>query len=582
MNLRRTQSAVDDNPAGSAVTLAWLLYPRRRAFSYRLTQLRRNGRLQLAGLTVLAALFSTGIFILVYRALAYFLGFPEFGSILTYKLLSMILVVFFSVLTFSNVVTALSTYYLSEDLDRIIAAPVPAHLFFYGRFVDTVLESSWMIVMFAVPAFLAYGVAHAAGVDFYLLAALTLPPFLVIPAAIGVAVTSVLVNVFPARRTREVLVLLAIVAFALVYLVLRLLQPERLLHPESSMGFVQFLTGLDTPSSKLLPTTWAAEALHRALHGEPGAAAFYWLVLVSTAGAFTVLCEMLTTRLYLSGWTKAQEGRKARFTRRPAWERLVALATAPLGEQMRLLVIKELRTFFRDTSQWSQLVLLLALVVVYVYNFRVIPLGDAGLTTFYFRNVIAFFNLALAGFVIAAVAVRFVYPSISLEGRYLWITRSGPVEIGRVWWSKFWIALLPLLVLGQVLALATNYYLDVVPMMTWLSSVTLLAITPGLVALGLAIGATYPHFGADSASKVAASAGGLIYMIVCVAFIGGVVCLEAWPVYSFFTHRLYETPMSASVRLSMAASLGSALALSIGVFVVSARVGIRRLRALEI
>jgi ABC-2 type transport system permease protein len=567
---------------GATATLGWLLYPRRRAFNYRVTQLWRSGRLQLAGLTILAALFSTGVFYLVHRALAYFLGFPEFGSILTYKLLNMIFVVFFSVLTFSNVVTALSTFYLSEELDRIVAAPVPAHVFFYGRFVDTVLESSWMIVMFAVPAFLAYGVAHGAGPDFYLLAALTLPPFLVIPAALGVAVTSVLVNVFPARRTREVLVLLAIVAFALVYLILRLVQPERLLHPETSLSFVQFLTGLDTPSSMLLPTTWAAETLHRVLHGSRNTAAFYWLVLASTAAAFTVLCELLTTRLYLSGWTKSQEGRKARFTRQPLWERFVAVVTVPLGGQIRLLVIKELRTFFRDTSQWSQLVLLLALVVVYVYNFRVIPLGDEALTTFYFRNVIAFFNLALAGFVIAAVAVRFVYPSISLEGRYLWIARSGPVELSRVWWSKFWIALLPLVVLGQILSLATNYYLDVIPMMSWLSSATLLAITPGLVALGLAVGVTYPHLGADSASKVAASAGGLIYMILCVAFIGGVVCLEAWPVYTFFMHRLYELPLSTSTRLGVGASLGSALALAVVVFVVSVRIGIRRLYALEI
>jgi ABC-2 type transport system permease protein len=209
-------------------------------------------------------------------------------------------------------------------------------------------------------------------------------------------------------------------------------------------------------------------------------------------------------------------------------------------------------------------------------------MGDNALVTFYFRNVIAFFNLALAGFVIAAVAVRFVFPSISLEGRYLWITRSGPVNLRQVWWSKFWVAALPLLALGQVLAVATNHYLDVVPLMSWLSSLTLLAITPGIVALGLAVGATYPQLAADSASKVAASSGGLIYMILCMVFIGCVVCLEAWPVYAFFTHRLYETPMSTPVQLGVALSLSAALALALGVFVVSVRLGIRRLAALEV
>jgi ABC-2 type transport system permease protein len=538
--------------------------------------------LQLAGLVALAALFWTGVFYLLHRALGYFLSYPEFGSILTYKLLSMIFIVFFSVLVFSNIVTALSTFYLSDDLDRVVAAPVTPPLFFYSRLVDTVIESSWMILMFAVPAFLAYGVAHAAGPAFYLLAAATLPAFVTIPAALGVAFTSVLVNVFPAQRTRDVLILLAIVAFAFVYLVLRLLQPELLLHPEASASFVQFLTGLQTPSSSLLPTTWATEVLHRALHGNLRSAAFYLLVLSSTAAALAVLCELLTTRIYLSGWSRAQEGRKARFTRRPLWERGAALLVKPLPSQTRLLVVKELKTFFRDTSQWSQLVLLLALVVVYIYNFRVIPLGDEALVTFYFRNAIAFFNLALAGFVIAAVSVRFIFPSISLEGKHLWIARCGPVKLSRVWWSKFWVGLLPLLVLGQILAVATNYYLDVIPMMSWLSSITLLAMTPGIVALGLAVGAAYPQFGADSAPKVAASMGGLVYMILCMAFIGAVVCLEAWPVYVVFTSRLYELPLSAGAQAGIVASLAGALALAIGVFAVSARVGIKRLSALEV
>src|SRR6188508_997168 len=93
---------------GAMQALSWLLYPRGRALRYRATRLWRTGRPQLTGLLLLAALFWGGVFYLLHRALGYFLSYPEFGSILTYKLLSMIFVVFFSVLVFSNIVTALS------------------------------------------------------------------------------------------------------------------------------------------------------------------------------------------------------------------------------------------------------------------------------------------------------------------------------------------------------------------------------------------------------------------------------------------------------------------------------------------
>lgn len=565
----------------SVATLALLLSPRYRAAWNRSQRLDRRGRILLMLLGCLGLAFWVAIFVFFYRVLRYFLSVPDFGPVLTYKLLGMVFLTFFSILLFSNIITALSTFFLSEEIDRLVAAPIASSVFFYARFADTLIESSWMVLVFAVPAFLAYGIAHHAGLLFYVATALTLPPFLVIPAAIGVACTAVLVNVFPARRTRDILVLLSVVAVAVLYSLFRLLQPERLVNPEAFASFMQFLAAMQTPSSPFLPSTWAAEVLYPLLNGGSGAAFFYLLLLVSTAAALITLCEALMSRLFLLGWSKAQEGRKARFTQQAVWERALRLVTLPFAPQTRLLVIKEVKTFFRDTSQWSQLILLLALVVVYVYNFSVLPLHGSPLVTFYFKNVIAFLNLALAAFVIASVAVRFVLPSISLEGRSFWIAKTAPLALSRLWWSKFWVGLVPLLVLGEVLVLATNYYLKVIPLMMWLSSVTLFCMTFSIVSLGLAVGAAYPKFDADNAAKVAAGVGGLVYMILCMSFIGAVVVLEAWPVYAVFMSRLHATPLSAVAQLSITASLGTAFALTLAVMLVSTRYGIQRLGTIE-
>jgi ABC-2 type transport system permease protein len=578
--------SVDRSRTTAAATEAWrrfalLLSPRFRAARNRAVRLDRRGRAMLAFFGLLGIAFWAAIFIFFYRVLRYFLGVPDFGPVLTYKLLSMVLLTFFSILLFSNIVTALSTFFLSREIDRLVAAPIGRGLFFCVRFTDTILESSWMVVMFAVPAFLAYGLAHRAGLLFYVATAATLPPFLVIPAAIGTAVTAALVNVFPARRARDVLVLLSILAVAVLYLLLRMLQPERLVNPEAFASFVQFLAAMQTPSSAFLPSTWAAEVLYPVLNGRSDAAFFYWLLLLSTAAALGVLCEALMGRLFLPGWSKAQEGRKARFTQKAVWERALNLLTAPFAPPTRLLAIKEVKTFFRDTSQWSQLILLLALVVVYIYNFSVLPLHGSPLVTFYFKNVIAFLNLALAGFVTTSVAVRFVLPSISLEGGSFWIAKSAPLPLHRLWWSKFWISLVPLLVLGEFLVLATNYYLRVMPLMMWLSGLTLFGMSFGIVSLGLAVGAAYPKFDADNAAKVAAGVGGLLYMILCMSFIGAVVVLEAWPVYVIFMSRLRAAPLSLAALAGVAASLAAALALMIAVFVCSVRYGIQRLETIE-
>ena len=68
------------------------------------------------------------------------------------------------------------------------------------------------------------------------------------------------------------------------------------------------------------------------------------------------------------------------------------------------------------------------LVIVYVFNIKYLPLRGEGVT-FFLVNVIPFLNLVLAGFVLASVAARFIFPSVSLEGRTLWLLRSSPMPV---------------------------------------------------------------------------------------------------------------------------------------------------------
>src|SRR4029079_12707037 len=77
--------------------------------------------------------------------------FAEFGDYLLRLGLSWLFVSFLSFLAFSGVVTALSTFFLSDDLRLLFAAPVSARRLFHARFLRTVAQSSWMVVVFLVP-----------------------------------------------------------------------------------------------------------------------------------------------------------------------------------------------------------------------------------------------------------------------------------------------------------------------------------------------------------------------------------------------------------------------------------------------
>lgn len=221
----------------------WLLLLVPRFFALR-NDFQRQGKggwTRALVLFTLMALFWGGTFWFFSRALSYFLTIPDLGPVLNQKLLSMVFLTFFAILLFSNVITGLSTFFLSRDLLLLVPAPVPPGRLFAAKFVETLVDSSWMILLFSAPAFLAYGVVHGGGPMYYLMTVLTLIPFLIVPAAIGVIVTMVLAYLLPAQRGKDMLIVFSALFLALLYVFFRLLQPEKLVNPESFSDFVAFL-----------------------------------------------------------------------------------------------------------------------------------------------------------------------------------------------------------------------------------------------------------------------------------------------------------------------------------------------------
>lgn len=516
--------------AGGAPTLpeagAWsLLRPKWQMARNRTRHHQRGDVRRVVVVSAVALGFWSVAFLLALRLLRYFRGAEDIGDLLAAKLLAMILLSFGSILLLSNTIAALSNFFLSRDLDQLAAAPVRSGALYRARLAETALHSSWMVALLLVPLIGAYGVAYRGGADFVLFAVGVLVPFLLIPAALGSGVTLLLVNVFPARRTRDLLSVIAAMAIAGLVLLFRAARPEQLARPEGFANFMQFVAALDTPSSPWLPSEWVSEAIVKYLRGKAA-----WPPLVrlwGVAAALVAIGHVLYARGWRRAYSMAQEGATKRGTartQRPWLDRALSF----LGPLRRELVLKELRVFARDSTQWSQLVLLAVLLVVYVANVRYLPLDGAGVTVL-LRNLIPFLNLALAGFVLASIAARFVFPSVSLEGRALWLLRSSPLPVRELLWAKFWVGAIPLLLLALLLVGATNLMLKVQPFVHSVSLVSITALVFPLTALALSYGTFHPQYDSENAAQIPTSFGGLLFMITAIGLIGTVAFLSGRP-----------------------------------------------------
>jgi len=391
-----------------------------------------------------------------------------------------------------------------------------------------------------------------------------------------------LVSIFPARRLKDIILLTSIVLVAAVFLFVRYLQPERLVDPESFYLVMDYISDLKIPTSPLIPSEWATNAISPFLFDHPENWGFFILLLWSTALAFVVIGEGFFVRIYYDAWSKAQEAKTAKLSRSKMINRLLEVLLKPLSSQVRVVVLKDIRTFLRDTNQWPQLFLIGALIIIYIYNFSVLPLEKSPMPTFYLENLISFINLGLAAFVISALAARFTFPSISLEGKSFWIIRSSPIELRKLLWSKFWISFFFLLIPAEVLIITTDILMNATPFMMWLSAITMGCMIFGITSLGVGFGAYFPRFKVENVSQIATGFGGMIYMITAVSFIGLVVMLEARPVYLFFMSKLRSFPLTGGELTEIVILLFIALLLNVLAFILPMKLGEKKLAGLEV
>ena len=220
---------------------------------------------------------------------------------------------------------------------------------------------------------------------------------------------------------------------------------------------------------------WAGETLFAAVQG-----GFDWLhqaALWTTAGALTVLARRRPRRWHFAGYSRSQEAPKTRFARFRTLDRRRQCCRC---RRFAVSLVKDVKIFLRDVSH-AAAPTAGARAAVSLQLPRARSRSHPHMSGF-IKNVYAFINLGMAGFVMATVAVRFVFPAVSAEGSAFWIIRTSPISMHDFLWSKFWTAVLPVLLFTEALTIAANQLLGVDPFLKLMAAATIFFLTFALSA----------------------------------------------------------------------------------------------------
>lgn len=493
-------------------------------------------------LTSVTALFLIGYiffsFMLFYKGLSFVGKFPGFGMLLIERLLYLMFAILFVLLLFSNLIISYTNLFKNRESLFLLHQPIHHQTIFIWKFIESTVLASWAFLFLIAPFLAAYGLNKHVPWYYYPYIVLVISFFIILPATVG-SWSAIFVARYMENKIFQIsFVVISIGILCGLYIWLK---PEPLPQDESRVLAVidRLLSKTKFVEEYYLPSYWLSSGVLNISEGAYAAAGLYTLVLFSYALFFCAISFTKTGRLFYDSFSAVQSRgnifinwsffkkfmqKKAALDSKPTLlERFFRLFWW-LSPPIRALLVKDIRLFFRDTTQWAQTLILFGLLTVYIINLRHFT---HQLTNPFWIHLVSYLNLMACALNLATLTTRFIYPQFSLEGKRLWIVGMGPIGLRKIITTKFWFAFIACLTvtLGLIILSCRILKMPLDRTLFFAIAVTIMTFTLNGMAIGL--GVLYPNFKEDNPSKIVSGFGGTFCLVLSFLYIVASVALLA-------------------------------------------------------
>lgn len=517
----------------AAHPLSAMLWAKLQMARHAVESVRRESKLKVAVVSIAAMLLWGSAFAAFLAGFDWLRNFDvsggadvvSIGDTLMLRLLSVFALALFFMLVFSNLLIVYSTAYRSRELPFLLQAPMTCGQLFLGRFVECVIFSSWASAYLGSPLILAYGITTGAPWPFYLSAIAFYVPFVTVPAALSGMVTILMVRVFPFLPRGSLIAAAAALLAGLFFYFRGAVDVEAFtddtLFPATKIQAI--INATSATQSPWMPSYWASQGLLLASWGRYARSAFYFLLLASNALMLTFLAATLADRFFYRGWSNVFGRERSRQL--PGDRGLlnwIERALRWIPRPFHPLVVKDLKLFWRDPTQWTQFMVFFGIMAVYIATLR--PQNEPGFE--HYRSWIAAMNIGASTLILATLTSRFIYPMISLEGRRFWILGLAPITFRQIVMQKFWLSVVVCSFFTVSLVVLSCVRLQVALIPFLLALYSIVVTNFGLSGLAVGLGSLYPNFNEDNPARIVSGMGGTLNFLLSMGYIALVVAAQ--------------------------------------------------------
>ncbi len=525
--------------------------------------------------------FSAAAYLLAFAMTKFVLLQTRTGLSLYHHFISMMLFVLFVSVNMGNIIVSYATLYKSSEVGYLFTKPVTFTQIFVLKFLDNFLYSSTTFFLMVFMALLGYGAYFGySWFTFVAVMALVLLPYLFLSACVAVLILMSLMKVASRWGFRKVIAALSVLYIAAVVVFFKFSNPIDLVQEAQrfNLDTERLMRGLGAGWLAVLPNTWVSNVLLFIPRGEGSLAALEAAKLLGVTVAAFALVLFVADRFYYKSWlvtfefqarsNSVQSGRKLKvfdFRKKSI-----------LSPQVESLLKKEYFQFFREASQWIHLVLMFVLVAVFALSVRNL---DLRLHVVDIQTIGYLILYAFGGFLSCSLALRFVFPAVSIEGKSFWSQRSAPLNLKKPFFVKFGIGLLLVLLPALIVTVFSNAPFVLMserrPLLMYFGMFSALCVSLTLVSLNLGLGGYFANYQEKNPIRLASSQGATLTFLMSLVYLITLVSIIIIPLTEYFQSLFQFIPFDMSTIVAPATTL---YMLSAVLSVFALAVGLRSLQ----
>jgi ABC-2 type transport system permease protein len=460
--------------------------------------------------------------------------FPlAFKLFISEKILVMIFLTLFLMLILSALISTLNIFFLSRDLKLLLASPLRIRSIFIWKALETAFTSASMVIFFALPVLYGYCKYFAPRWHDIIGVTVIFTLYILCGVLSGILLGMIIPSFFSAKRLQPVLSLVSIGLISLIVIFLRLLRPEQLLKPESIDNLFEYMSGLKMGFFSYFPFSWLAKGIGFISRGNQSGILIVVGLFLALLIMLSVMLYFFQKRFYLKLIDRLNESSLGSV--RSGWKKKF------LTGDFSALWKKEIKTFMRTPSQWSQLLIIAAMVMVFILNMKSIPLPHPAV-----KNIIVYLNLGMAAFIVAGLNSRFTFTAISLEGPGIVHVLAAPFSRKRFLQFKLLFFAIPQIVIGFALFYTGDISLKIDPFIRVAAVFFLIPLLFLLSVMAVFFGLQIDRSIPISPQHLIVSKPGIYYMLWSLLFIVGGMAYFVRPLFLFYFNLFQMRPIPYS------------------------------------